>query len=127
MSSKVIKYTAKLFSNLNTIRKRVDNISKLSGNERQREIDKLYRYFKRDTDPRIRLFTDSEDCINISECIDKDIEYLLHRCDSDLVDGEQHARCVELVNHLKLEFDKLSDKIIELKQEDDYVDEFIKK
>jgi hypothetical protein len=128
MSSAVLKYTAKLYSNLNAIRKRIAEIHKLPETERQQELDRLYRYFKSETDVRVRLFNDLDilpsviRCLTVRECIDRDIEYLKRRCDTDLQPGETKSRCNELVEKISKEFQSL---FVEVGIDTNYIGLFI--
>jgi hypothetical protein len=127
MSSRVIKYTAKLFTNLNNIKKRVSEIEKKTGTERENAIDQLYAYFKRDTDARVNLFHDSEEakCLIIKQCIDRDIQYLNYRCEKDLVGDENKDRCMELVDDLKRQFETVLQRVESIVIQVDITREFI--
>jgi signal transduction protein with GAF and PtsI domain len=77
MSSEILKYTSKLNTNLQNIKKRIGEISKKSGEEKNRAILDLYIYFKRDTNVRVNLFTSAGEtitrCLTVTECIHRDL------------------------------------------------------
>ena len=127
MSSRVIKYTAKLFTNLNNIKKRISEIEKKTGEERDVAVQELYLYFKRDTDVRVNLFGEGEEskCLTVRECIDRDIQYLTYRYEKDLVGDEKKDRCIELVNELKRQFALVLQRVESIVKESDLTGEFI--
>lgn len=106
MTTKILKYTDKLNANLNTLRKEIIRINLLPVEKRQEEIIKLYTYFKQKTDIKVKLFDENDDdiykCLNIKECIKRDIEYLKNKCNE-----EKQEYCKGLVDNINKEFENI--------------------
>lgn len=130
--TQTIRYTNKLLANLNSLKKAIKRINSISDKEtRREEIKKLYKYFKQETDEKVKLFNENDEeiytCLTVEECIERDIEYLENKCDEI---EEKNEHCKELVTDIGKEFKRLIDAIKEKAEqllEEDITEVFINK
>ena len=107
---KIITYTLKLNSNLNYLKNAIKEIIEIPNeDERNIQIENLYKYFnKRTIERNDALFSESDPyCIKLKsakECIYEDIRFLRSKCNTDLIQKETKNYCQELINDIQKEF-----------------------